>query len=142
MLSKIFDAFSRAVNKNQSKDNQSVENIILKNINQKIREFEKHISKIENLNVQEMLSNKNPTEEQIKELEEVIASLNLLLDIFLEIKNYIAEYIKEIQSNKYLMPEQKREIIASLRNSLHEVRKRIERAFMEIEFFAEKLNFL
>jgi len=129
--------------KNTTKSSQSVENVILQRINNKIREFEEHIAKIENLNIkEEMSSNNNLTEEQIKELSEVVSSLNLLLDIFLDIKNYIVEYVKEIQNNPYIPPTQRAEIINTLKTNLYNVKKKIEKTFIEVEFFVEKLNFM
>jgi len=125
------------------KSNQSIENIILQRINDKIREFEEHIAKIEKLNIkEEMLNNSKLTEEQIKELSEVVSSLNLLLDIFLDIKNYIVEYVKEIQGNPYLSPTQKAEILNTLKTNLYNVKRKIEKTFIEVEFFVEKLNFM
>ena len=146
ILPDIFKMFRREnlpKETNIIKSNQSIENIILQRINDKIREFEEHIAKIEKLNIkEEMLNNSKLTEEQIKELSEVVSSLNLLLDIFLDIKNYIVEYVKEIQSNPYLSPTQKAEILNTLKTNLYNVKRKIEKTFIEVEFFVEKLNFM
>ena len=129
--------------RNIVKSDQSTENVILQRINDKIKEFEIHIAKIEKLNIkEEMLNNNELTEEQIRELSEVISSLNLLLDIFLDIKNYIVEYAKEIQNNPYIPPAQRAEILNTLKANLYNVKRKIEKTFIEVEFFVEKLNFM
>ena len=129
--------------RNIVKSDQSTENVILQRINDKIKEFEIHIAKIEKLNIkEEMLNNNELTEEQIRELSEVIYSLNLLLDIFLDIKNYIVEYAKEIQNNPYIPPAQRVEILNTLKANLYNVKRKIEKTFIEVEFFVEKLNFM
>jgi len=121
---------------------QDIEDVILLRIRQKIQKLQVILDNIKTLNLQEAYSiNQDLYDNQIRELNELLILMNYTLDIFTELKNYVMEYVKEILNNKYISPSSKKLLIEQLQNYLQEIRKNVEKIFIEIEISTENLKY-
>ena len=130
-------------NKEISKDSeQEIEDVILQRIRNKIQKLEIILDNIKTLNLQEAKSiSQDLYDNQIRELNELLILMNYVLDVFAELKNYMTEYVKEILHNQYISENSKKLLIEQLRRNLQEVRRNVEKIFVEMEIFTESLKY-
>ena len=127
--------------KGKIKIKKSVEDEILERIENRVQEFLNVVKNIEKLNILELKSDKEKLiEEQYEEMKNIISSLIILSDIFIELKNYIEAFINEIDENKFLDPNTKISWIKDLMNELNKVKEKIYRMFMEVEVLTGRLE--
>jgi hypothetical protein len=143
MLDLLKNLFQKKETQELKKDSeQEIEDVILKRIKDKIHRLEIVLDNIRILNIKEAKGiSQEVYENQIKELNELLISMNYILDIFAELKNYVMEYIKEILKNQYISENSKRFLIEQLQANLQKIRKNVERIFVEIEVFTENLKY-
>ena len=143
MLDILKNLFQKKETQELKKDSeQEIEDVILKRIKDKIHRLEIVLDNIRILNIKEAKGiSQEVYENQIRELNELLISMNYILDIFAELKNYVMEYIKEILKNQYISENSKRFLIEQLQANLQKIRKNVERIFVEIEVFTENLKY-
>jgi len=143
MLDLLKNLFQKKETQELKKDSeQEIEDVILKRIKDKIHRLEIVLDNIRILNIKEAKGiSQEVYENQIRELNELLISMNYILDIFAELKNYVMVYIKEILKNQYISENSKRFLIEQLQANLQKIRKNVERIFVEIEVFTENLKY-
>lgn len=141
----MINLFSRKKEVNQQ-DQQSVinviENQILNEINEKLKQFYNKIEILRKLNINEMskLDEKTAFNNNIEELSNLTDAISILLEILDLLKTYIRNYSEEIKANQYIDPTTKMNALAIIRDKIGKVKNRVDNLFLELEIILNNLS--